>query len=262
MAIFTKKEICPVCGKPIKGDVRIRIKDNVELCKTCSSEIEMDSSMIPNQTVEDIKTHLAYRRENAQKVEEFETSRSVKAGAYVLRVDETRQWWYCTNDRSDRNPPIFAFSDLKSAVYLEDDEPAGELKTGLKSMFGEKEAPKLIQSMKIVISIDDPYIHSITVETLGVGEGMTTGTMQYKMNRKTIKEFMDCLMFIQGCAATAANTPPPTAEEAPQGANAFEDRTAEASQEADTDEVWEEEPTPADEKEAESPEEDTKSETE
>ncbi len=200
MAIIPKKEICPVCGRPIRGDVRIKIKDNVELCKVCSSEIEMDSSMIPNMTVDDIKTHLAYRKENRQKMEQFKMTWGAQAGAYILRADLYLRLWYCTNERSDRNPPLFDFKDLKSAVYLEDGEPAAEIETGFKSMFAEKTAPTLVQSMKIIIDVDNYYIHQIVIETIAPGTGMTTGTMQYKMNRKNIQDMMECLKNIQDYA--------------------------------------------------------------
>ncbi len=200
MAIIPKKEICPVCGRQIRGDVRIKIKDNVELCKVCSSEIEMDSSMIPNMTVDDIKTHLAYRKENRQKMEQFKMTWGAQAGAYILRADLYLRLWYCTNERSDRNPPLFDFKDLKSAVYLEDGEPAAEIETGFKSMFAEKTAPTLVQSMKIIIDVDNYYIHQIVIETIAPGTGMTTGTMQYKMNRKNIQDMMECLKNIQDYA--------------------------------------------------------------
>ncbi len=202
MGVIPKKEICPVCGRPIRGDVRIKIKDNIELCKTCSSEIEMDSAMIPNMTVDDIKAHLEYRKQNREKMEQFKMSWCADAGAYILRADTNMRLWYCTNERGDRNPPLFAFSDLKSAVYLENGEPAEELQTGLKSLFGERTAPTLVQSMKIIIDVDNYYIHQIVIETIPTGTGMTTGTMQYKKNRKDIQDMMVCLENIQRYALT------------------------------------------------------------
>ncbi len=201
MGVFSRKQICPICGRPIRGDVRIKIKDNIELCKACSSEIEMDSSLLATQTVEDIKQHLAYRKANKEKMEKFHVTTSAEAGSFVLRGDINQGVWYCTNDKTDRNPPLFGFEELKSAVYLEDGEPAQELKTGLKSLFGEKSAPTLVQSMKIVIEVDNPYFHEIVVETIQPGRGMTTGTMQYKLNRRAIQGMMECLLAIQNNVA-------------------------------------------------------------
>ncbi|MCC8140924.1 MAG: hypothetical protein LIO56_00035 [Lachnospiraceae bacterium] len=218
MGIFSKKEICPICGRPIKGDVRIKIKDNVELCQVCSSEIEMDAAMIPNMTVEDIKEHLAYRKENQQAMEQFKATRSADAGSYKLRADDCMRLWYCTNDRSDRNPPLFKYSELKSAGYLEDGMEAEELKSGLKArLSAEKTAPKLVQSMKIVIELDNPEIHRISAEPLKTGEGMTTGTMQYKRNRKDIQDMMECLATIQQNAAYDEMHPNEASTEAQDG---------------------------------------------
>ncbi len=197
MGIFTKKEVCPLCGRTIRGDVRYRIKDNVEICKNCSSEIAMDAAMIPNMSVDEMKAHLAYREENKKKMENFQTAWNAEAGAYILRADNVQCLWYCTNNRSDRNPPLFEFEELKSAVYLEDGEPAEELATGLKALFAERTAPELVQSMKVEIEIDNPYIHKINIETVGPGKGMTTGTMQYKMNRRAIQKMMNVLLSIQ-----------------------------------------------------------------
>ncbi len=202
MSVIPKKSVCPVCGRTIRGDVRIKIKDNIELCKTCSSEIEMDSAMIPNQSVDDIKAHLEYRKKNREKMEQFKMTWCADAGTYILRADTSMRLWYCTNERGDRNPPLFAFSDLKSAVYLEDGEPAEELQTGLKSMFGERTAPTLVQSMKIIIDVDNYYIHQIVIETIPPGTGMTTGTREYKKNRKDIQDMMVCLENIQRYALT------------------------------------------------------------
>ncbi len=224
MGIFSKKEICPICGRPIKGDVRIKIKDNVELCQVCSSEIEMDAAMIPTMTVEDIKEHLAYRKENQQAMEQFQATQSADAGSYKLRADDSMRLWYCTNDRSDRNPPLFKYSELKSAGYLEDGMPAEDLKTGLKARLSTgKTAPKLVQSMKIAIELDNPYIHRISAETLKTGEGMTTGTMQYKRNRKAIQDMMECLAHIQQCASYDELHPNEASAEVQDGGAPIED---------------------------------------
>ena len=37
MGLFGSKEVCPVCGKRIRGDVLVKIKDNVPLCRECSA---------------------------------------------------------------------------------------------------------------------------------------------------------------------------------------------------------------------------------
>ncbi len=196
MGIFSKKEVCPVCGRTIRGDVRTKIKDNVELCPNCSAQIEMDAALLPTMTPEDIKAHLAYREENRQMMGEFTKTRSAEAGSYRLRVDEERQLWYFTNDRRDSNPPLFSFSAVKTAVYLENGEPAEDLQTGLKGLF-EKQAPVLVNSMQIRIEVENPYFHEIVAETLGAGEGVTSGTMQYKMKRRAIRDVMDLFAMMQ-----------------------------------------------------------------
>ncbi len=203
MGIFSKKEVCPVCGRAMRGDVRIKIKDNVEVCSNCSAQIEMDATLLPTMTAEDIKAHLKYREENRRMMEEFTKTQSAEAGSYRLRVDEERRLWYFTNNRKDSNPPLYSFSALKTAVYLENGEPAEDLQTGLKGLL-EKQTPVLVSSMLIRIEVENPYIHEMVAETLKTGEGVTAGTMQYKMKRRAIREMMDLFALIQSGEAAGA----------------------------------------------------------
>ncbi|MCD8152360.1 MAG: DUF4428 domain-containing protein, partial [Clostridiales bacterium] len=71
MGLFGKKELCPVCGKKVKGDLALKIKDNVVLCQSCSAQVNMDAALIPLQTVEDIRQHLVYREQNQDMVDRF-----------------------------------------------------------------------------------------------------------------------------------------------------------------------------------------------
>ncbi len=214
MPLFSTKGVCPVCGRKIRGDVRIKIKDNVEICSTCGAQIEMDASLLPTMTVEDIRTHLAYREENRAKMEQFTKTKSAEVGAYRLRVDENMGLWYCSNDRRDSNPPLFAFEELRSAVYTENGERVEDIQTGLKALL-ERQAPELINSMKIRIEVDNPYFHEIVVEALGPGEGVTSGTMQYKMKRHTIHGMLDILAQIRlGADSTEPTSTAP--QEAPE----------------------------------------------
>ena len=45
MGLFGSKEVCPVCGKRIRGDVLVKIKDNVPLCRECSAMVNMDAAV-------------------------------------------------------------------------------------------------------------------------------------------------------------------------------------------------------------------------
>ncbi|MCD7921069.1 MAG: DUF4428 domain-containing protein [Clostridiales bacterium] len=195
MGLFTKKDVCPVCGKKIKGDVLVKIRDNVALCQSCSAMINMDTVLIPNQTVEDIKEHLNYREKNMDKFIRFEPTQEVKAGATVLYVDEPAKLWYCTRNKKEKNPPIFAYGELSGMQYLEDGQPVeNEEKTGLLgSLFGDKSEAKTIRSMKIRIDLDNPYTKTVDIEMIAPNSELKTGSITYKSNRRTLEKVKEIL---------------------------------------------------------------------
>lgn len=199
MGLFTKKDVCPVCGRKIKGDVLVKIRDNVALCQNCSAMINMDTALIPNQTAEDIKEHLDYREKNMDKFIRFEPTQEVKAGATVLYVDELAKLWYCSRNRKEKNPPIFAYSELSGMQYLEDGQPAEtEEKTGLLgSLFGDKAGSKTIRSMKIRIDLDNPYTKTVDIEMIAPNSELKTGSITYKSNRRTLEKVKEILSGIQ-----------------------------------------------------------------
>ncbi|MCD8150628.1 MAG: DUF4428 domain-containing protein [Clostridiales bacterium] len=200
MGFFTKKEVCPVCGKKIKGDVIIKIKDNVPLCQTCSAQINMDASMIAEQTPEDISRHLDYRRVNQDRVDRFVNTWDEKIGSSVICVDESQRIWYCTRNKRDKNPPILNFDEVVSAVYLENNEPAEEeeKKGILGGLFGGKKEPKVLRSMKVHVEVDNPYTKSIDVEAVPQNGEIKTGTMSYKSNKRALDRVMDMMAVMMG----------------------------------------------------------------
>ena len=206
MGLFGNKELCPVCGKKMKGDVRIRIKDNVEICASCSSMVRMDTAMIPNQTADDIREHLKYRERNLEKFIRFEPTQEEKAGNFVLYVDGPAGLWYCTKNKRDGNPPIFAFDELAGTEYLEDGQPVKEeeKKGFLGSLFGEKEEVKAIHSMKVRISVDNPYTKAVDMEAISPNSELRTGTLSYKNSRRALERVMHLLSEIQTGASEQA----------------------------------------------------------
>ena len=112
MGLFGSKEVCPVCGKRIRGDVLVKIKDNVPLCRECSAMVNMDAALIPLQSAEDMKRHLAYRERNLEKYERFHTTLEAKAGLSLLCVDEVQMLWYCIRNRREKNPPLFDYGEI------------------------------------------------------------------------------------------------------------------------------------------------------
>ncbi|MCD8230365.1 MAG: hypothetical protein LUD14_00830 [Clostridiales bacterium] len=195
MGLFGKKEVCPVCGKKVKGDVLIRIKDNISLCQACSARVNMDVALLPQQTAEDIRRHLEYRDQNQEKVDSFENTWSERVGVFTVCMDGNKKMWYCTKNKKDKNPPILSYDEVVSAVYLEDDEPAEEeeKKGVFGSLFGGKKEAKTLHSMKIHVELSNPYTRTLELEAVPVNGEVRTGSMSYKSNRKALDKVMEMM---------------------------------------------------------------------
>lgn len=194
MGLFSKKEVCPICGKKIKGDVLIKIKDNVALCKECSAMVNMDTAMIPYQTVEDMRAHIKYRQENLGKYEAFESTLDLKAGSAIFRVDESEKIWYCTKNKRDKNPPVFTYDEIDGFEYTENGEPyvPEEKKSGLGALFNKKE-PVQIRSMKLHITLTNRYTPTIDIEMMSLNDEIKSNSLAYKSNKKAIDRVIEAL---------------------------------------------------------------------
>lgn len=195
MGLFGKKELCPVCGKKIKGDVLIKIKDNVPLCRECSAAINMETMMIPYQTPESIRAHLDYRDRNQDKFDSFDSDLDLKAGSAVFCVDNTQKIWYCTTNKRDKNPPVFTYDEIADYQYTENGAPyvPEEKKGAFAKLFGEKKEPVMIHSMKLHIDLNNPYTHTIDIEMLSLDEEVKSNSFAYKSNKRAIDRVLDAL---------------------------------------------------------------------
>ncbi len=210
MGLFSKKELCPVCGKKIKGDLLVRIKDNLPLCAACSAMVNMDAVLIPLQTEESIRNHIDYRKANQIKVESFTPNLELKAGSSLFKVDESAKLWYCTRNKKDKNPPVFSYEELVSAQYLEDGEPLveEEAKGGLSALFGGKKEARMVRSMKVRLELSNPYTQFIDVEVVGLNDEVKVGSMGYKSNRRSLDKILEAAIgmmnFVSGGTDAAA----------------------------------------------------------
>lgn len=195
MGLFGKKEICPICGKKIKGDVLIKIQDNIPLCKECSAKVNMDADLIGAQSVEDMRAHLNYREKNLERYEKFVSTIDAKAGTSYMSVDESQKLWLCTRNRKDKNPPLFEYGEIAGFQYLEDGAPIveEEKKSGLGGLFGGKKEPVMLHSMKVHIDLANPYTKAIDVEAVAMNDEVKTGSFAYKSNRRALDKVLEML---------------------------------------------------------------------
>ena len=101
------EETCPVCGRRLTKYGNKQLKDGI-LCRTCaifSSPFLRDEDFA-ERTVDDMKKHLDYRRENAHKLESFKKGVTVE-GRYTLCVDE-------------ENPDIISLDSIREMSVVEE----------------------------------------------------------------------------------------------------------------------------------------------
>lgn len=198
MALFGNKESCPVCGQSVSGLFKVKIKNNVALCQSCGSKVKMDSSMLPFQSVDDIKAHLEYRNENQRKFRVFTVSQEVKAGDLFFRVDDSQKLWYY-DLKNAINPALFRFDEIIDYDLSEDGEmitkggvgkavAGGLMFGGVGAIVGgataKKKTQNVVKHLKLHITLANKYTKSLTVEFIPALTECKSGSITYNLYRK------------------------------------------------------------------------------
>ena len=116
------EETCSVCGRRLTKYGNKQLKDGI-LCRTCaifSSPFLRDEDFA-ERSVEDMKKHLDYRRENAHKLESFKKSVTVE-GRYTLYVDEENRNMIFSKkqDLLKENPDIISLDSIREMSVVEE----------------------------------------------------------------------------------------------------------------------------------------------
>lgn len=228
---FFRKEICPVCGNPVKGIIGIyKIKDNQKLCADCSHKLAMDPSMIPCQTPEDIKKHFKYREENLKLFQNFSTTREIFCGDTYFREDANMKKWYCTVNKNPTNPTLFGYDEIIDYELTENGIQvasggitsaiaggaiAGSVGAIVGSNIGKKKSQSTVTSMKMRISLNNPYITQELINFVFVGEEFKVGSFSYNERKGRANNLISLLDSMCAKAAAektlAANSAQPSA---------------------------------------------------
>ena len=207
MGLFGKKEVCPVCGMPVKGMGLVKIAGSLYLCQECRQMVSMDDSMLPFQSVDDIKKHLAYRESNLRSFRDFTVSREIRVGTLFFRVDDGRQLWYCAA-KKDANPPLFKFDEVLNYELTEDGETiikgglgravvGGALFGGVGAVVGgitgKKKGKQVVKSMRLRISLRNPYTTSMVLDFIPNGIECKVGSFTYNAYKQDTNAVMAIL---------------------------------------------------------------------
>ena len=165
MGLFDKK-YCDICGEKI-GLLGNRKLEDGNLCKDCAKKLSPWFSDRRNSTVEEIKEQLAYREENAAKVEAFHTTRTLGESMKVL-LDEDAGRFMVTKARNlaDENPDVIDFKDV-TGCNLDIDESSTELKREDKDGKQVSYVPpryKFSYEFYVTIFVNNPYFDEIRLK--------------------------------------------------------------------------------------------------
>lgn len=198
MGLFNKN-LCPICGEPVKGIAYVKIKDGIKLCTNCSGKIHMEQSMLPFQSIDNIKEHLSYREKNLYTFHNFTTTNEIKCGNGVFREDANIKKWYYSFMKNPTNPPIFNYNEINDYDLSEDGEQIvkgglGAAVTGgiifggvgaiVGSNIGKKKSKTIISSMKLRISLNNKYVNHLQIELIPFGSNVKTESISYNMYKQ------------------------------------------------------------------------------
>lgn len=173
MGLFSKKELCPVCGGEVKGLFLTKIGDKKTLCKECSKQISMNKGLLKTATPEFIQEHLDYRKRNAEKYDalrwdvQYNDVPGLKFG-----VDPGAGFFYIVHDdlHDEDNPLVFSFDQLtgyelyRASKKVDDADTPGEtlLETTLSKLSGVANLARSSDEVrydyfKLKLTTSDPY---------------------------------------------------------------------------------------------------------
>lgn len=177
MGLFSKKDLCPVCGGEVKGLFLIKIGDKKTLCKSCSNQVSMNKGLLENATPEFIQEHLDYRKKNAEKYAALRWDVQYTNIPYLkFGVDPGAGFFYLAHDdlHDEENPVVFSFDQLtgyelyRAKKKVDDADTPGEtcLETTSSKIAG---AANLLSdgnydSFKLKLTTSDPYWPEVEIK--------------------------------------------------------------------------------------------------
>jgi len=138
-----QNNICPICGNERTMFGNKQAKDGV-ICRNCAKKLSpwLKDTDIAECSVEELKNHIAYREENAAKLDEFRETCS--CGSYEKISYDKEHGWVLITRRSNlkkENPDLIPVSAIKGSKRSIRRQPEGN---GLVNVY-------------YTITVDSPY---------------------------------------------------------------------------------------------------------
>lgn len=162
MGLFDKKE-CDLCGAKI-GMLGNRKLEDGNCCKDCAKQLSPWFSERRKSTVEDIRTHLAYREENRQKLTQF-NPQNIVGDSWKVLVDPNMGVFAVTRSNNWRadNPDLIPLSNVVSCE-VERQEHQREIYEKLKDGSTRSYSPRRYEysyDFQVHINISSPWFNEI-----------------------------------------------------------------------------------------------------
>ncbi|MBR4310599.1 MAG: SHOCT domain-containing protein [Akkermansia sp.] len=217
MGLFTT-EYCPVCGKKI-GFLCSRIQNKIAVCYDCIDISDIDISLLPYLSVEDLMKRLKEREENLLQFKLFSTTREVSVPPFYFREDANMRRWYVSDEKNPQNPQLLRYDEIADYRIEEDGTTissgglgralvGGVLFGGVGAVVGavtgKKEGKKKLTSLNVVISLNNRYKTNITVPCIAFA--CKTGSWEYNKGMESAQKLMDFLRSINS-KASDGNSP-------------------------------------------------------
>lgn len=157
---FFDKKYCDVCGNKI-GLLGNRKLEDGNLCKECAKKLSPWFNERRHSSVDEIKTQLAYREENKQKVSQFRVTRKIGEYRNVL-FDEGNQWFTVTTSSTpnvSENPDIIDYSAV-TGYRFDIDENKREIYRNTENGESKSYNPPRYEysyNFYMIINVNNPY---------------------------------------------------------------------------------------------------------
>ena len=122
------EKTCSLCGEPLSRYGNKKILDGM-LCRNCiKAALDwLSDEDFEKMSLEDYKAHLDYRKQNEEKVEAFESDKTIE-GKYTLYLDEKKKEFVISKrkDYKKDNADVISFDDIKEICVYEENYPDSE----------------------------------------------------------------------------------------------------------------------------------------
>jgi hypothetical protein len=124
MGLFTKKDPCAICGGKVKSLLPWKV-DGQLVCNPCFARVDLPIDMVNKMTMDEFRGYMAFRSENEQLKQQFQTTHTVDLGVFADKiVFDTVNGLFCM--KADLTSTIFEKKNIKSFVIREDGAPLYE----------------------------------------------------------------------------------------------------------------------------------------